>query len=133
MSEALSPDTGECLRLWLRSLSAVAAITSTRIGITMTGSAPAIRLLNLNDAEAAPGGATTARWSVECWGTGGGAADDGTSGLLARTVRQYMPEFVGVWNGARVSGGSALRTYRQDDPTTQRPRHIVEVAFIVHP
>lgn len=133
MTDPLSADTGECLRLWLRSLTAVAAITSTRIGLTLTGPLPAIRYHSVVDLPAgAGGGATAARWAVECWGLAD-APDDGTSGLLARTVRASAPDFVGVWGGARVAGAAATNISRQDDPTTGRPRHIVELAFIAHP
>jgi hypothetical protein len=134
VTRPLSPDTGEMLRLFLGSVTSVTAIAGTRIGLSLTGAQPAIRLHQVAEVPVGDeGGVTEARWTVECWGAGGGAVDDGTSGLLARTVRSALPDFVGVWGGARAAGATPGPVSRQDDPTTGRPRHIVEVAFLASP
>jgi hypothetical protein len=135
-ADALSPDTGESLRLWLRSEAEVTAMVggaaTPRIGITLTGSDPAIRLAQVGRGSNLGGGAVSARWQVECWGKAS-TPDDGTTGQLARKVMRLAPEFVGVWGGATISGAAADPPYSQPDPTTGRPRHIVEVSFIAAP
>lgn len=134
MSDPLSPDDGEALRLWLRSETTVTAVVGTRIGITLTGSEPAIRLAPIGGRNLG-GGAVSARWQVECWGRAN-TPDDGTTGALAREVMRLAPNFVGTYATtppARVSGAAADKPYSQPDPTTGRPRHIVEVSFIATP
>jgi hypothetical protein len=132
VAEPLEPDTGEVLRLFLASKAAVTAITGTRIATSLTGTQPAIRYVLLT-AVPLGGGAVSAVYQVECWGRGGGQADDGTSDLLARNVISVAADMTGTIGAATVSGGAARRMLRQDDDATGRPRNIVEVAFVATP
>jgi hypothetical protein len=128
----LEPDTGEVLRLFLATVPGVTAITGSRIATSLTGTQPAIRYVLLT-ATPLGGGAVAAVYQVECWGTGGGAADDGKSDLLARNVISGVADMTGTIGAATVSGGAARRLLRRDDDATGRPRNIVEVAFVARP
>lgn len=132
MADPVSPDTGEVLRLFLRSQSLVTGITGTRVATSLTGTSPAIRYVLVSGGNLG-GGAVWARYQVECWGWGGGKADDGTSDLLARNVISVAPDMNGMIGGARVSGAAAAYHRRADDAATNRPRNIVEVAFTAAP
>jgi hypothetical protein len=131
MSEAVGPDTGEVLRAFLGSKTAITNIVGSRIGIAILGTAPAIRYTLLTNVTIG-GGASTARYQVECWGTEG-APDDGTTDLLARTIISVMRDMNGSIGGATVSGAWADNAMRQDDTTTNRPRHILDIAFTARP
>ena len=131
--DPLSPDAGEALRTWLRSESEVTAITGTRVGLSLTGSEPAIRYALVTGDNRVGAGVGMVRYQVECWGRGGGAPDDGKSLELARIVMRLTPKFCGVFNGATVAGASARYPTSNPDDTTNRPRHIVEVSFIATP
>ena len=130
--ELLAPDGGEALRLAFRAQPTVTAITATRIGLTLTGPDPAIRYALTGTLDHG-GGATSPTYQVECWGRGGGVPDDGTSDLLARTVKSVIPSLVGVYGNARVVGASYGSAYRSDDPTSGRPRTILPVTITLQP
>lgn len=133
MSEALAPDAGEVLRTWLGSVASITAYTGTRIGLSLTGPQVAIRYAQLGQGQYIGGGAFTVRFQVECWGAGDGAVDDGTSDALARTVLSRIDDMNGTIGSVRVAGAAAGYPYRQDDPTTGRPRNIVDVALVMGP
>jgi hypothetical protein len=132
-TERVAPDAGEALRLALRAQPVITAITGTRVGLTLTGSDPAIRYALLPGGRNHGGGAASARLQVECWGRGNGAPDDGTADDLARTVVSVLTGMVGTYGQARVHGVSADAPYRSDDTTTGRPRAIVGVSITVSP
>lgn len=131
--DPLSPDAGEALRAWLGSETEVTAVTGTRIGISLTGSAPAIRYGLITGDNRVGAGVGMVRYQVECWGAGGGAPDDGTSLQLALKVMRLTPKFCGTFAGAKVAGASARYPSANPDTTSNRPRHIVEVSFIATP
>lgn len=133
MTEPKAPDAGEVLRLWLRSLSAITATVGTRVGLSLTGTAPAIRYAQIGPGRNLGGGSISVRYQIECWGAGGGAVDDGTSDNLARTIMSEREGFVGIIGGARVSGADMSYPYRQDDAASGRPRNIVEATFVASP
>lgn len=133
MSDPLAPDAGEILRTWLLSVSDVTAYTSTRVGLSLTGPSVAIRYAQLGAGTYVGGGAFSVRFQVECWGAGDGAVDDGTSDALARKVLSNLPSLSGNIGSGRVAGASAGYPYRQDDPTTMRPRNILTVALVIEP
>lgn len=132
MSDPESPDTGEVLRTWLASVAAVTAITSTRIGLSVTGTQAAIRYSLLGGGDFG-GGAVWARYQVECWGPGNGAPDDGTADSLARKILAAAPTFCGRIGAVDVSGATAAFPYAMDDGETGRARRIVEVSFTARP
>lgn len=116
----------------LRAQPPVTAITGARVGLSLTGTDPAIRYA-LTGGTYLAGGVVTATLQVECWGKGGNTPDDGTADRLARTVLSVIPGLVGDHGPARVAGASAAYPYRSDDPTTGRPRAIVNVTIVVSP
>lgn len=130
--DALSPDTGEVIRTWLRSAPEVVAFVGTRVGLNLSSQSPSIRYA-LVDGDNLGGGAVMVRWQVECWGLGNNAPDDGTAHAMARTVMALVPTMSGLINGAHVSGAWADLPYSADDPVTGRPRDIVEVTFSATP
>lgn len=132
-ADPVGPDTGEVLRLWLRSLTSIQPVVGSRIALTLTGSSPAIRYASLGAGLAIGGGAVAVRYQIEVWGEGNGTADTGAANNVARTIVSETPGFVGIIGGARVSGASATAPYEQPDPVTNRPRSIVEIAFIASP
>lgn len=131
--EPVGPDTGEVLRLWLRSLTSISSTVGTRISLTLTGSDPAIRYASLGPGTTLGGGAVAVRYQIECWGIGNNTPDTGAANNVARTIVSETPGFVGIIGGARVSGASAASPYESPDPVTNRPRSIVEIAFIASP
>lgn len=131
--DPLEPDAGEALRAWLGSETEITAVTGTRIGISLTGSDPAIRYALVTGDNRVGAGVGIVRYQVECWGKGAGAPDDGTSYSLARKVMRLVPKFCGTFAGATVSGASARYPTSNPDTTSNRPRHIVEVSFIATP
>jgi hypothetical protein len=133
MADPLPPDAGEVLRLWLRSLSSISATVGTRIGLGLSGPAASIRYAQIGPGTTLSGGAGAYQFQIECWGTGGGADDDGTADLLARRIASAAPDMVGIIGGATVSGAAAQFPYRADDDATHRPRSIVEITFVVTP
>lgn len=130
--ERVSPNAGEALRLALRAQPTVTAICGTRIGLTLTGTDPAIRYV-LTGGDYYGGGAASARLQVECWGRGGQVPDDGTADNLAATVVSVLTGMVGTYGDARVHGVSAAYPYRSDDATSGRPRAIVNVTITLSP
>ena len=133
MSDPLTPDAGETLRLWLRSLSSISADVGTRIGLSLTGPAVAIRYAQVGPGDNLGGGGAAYAFQIEAWGAGGGVPDDGTADRVARRIASEAPGFVGIIGGGRVSGASARMPYRADDNDTKRPRSIVELTFVVSP
>lgn len=133
MAEPLSPDGGEALRVWLRSLTSIAPTVGTRVGLTLTGTAPAIRYAQIGPGANLSGGAAAYAYQIEVWGPGGNVADDGTTDTVARRIVSETPGFVGIIGSATVNGASARMPYRADDPETARPRSIVEVTFVIAP
>ena len=132
-ADPVAPDTGEVLRLWLRSLTSIQPVVDTRIGLTLTGPAPAIRYASLGPGVNLGGGAVAVRYQIECWGAGGDTPDTGVANNVARTIVSETPGFVGIIGGARVSGASSGAPYERPDPVTNRPRSIVEIAYIASP
>lgn len=126
--EPMSADAGEALRLFLSSMDTIKADTGSRISLSLTGDAPAIRYALLGHVPLGPG-AGSSRFQVECWGRGGGVVDDGTASRLARAVIAAVPHLFGVWAGANVAGAAVSNAYTSADVTTGRPRVIVEVVF----
>lgn len=131
MTDALLPDPGEQFRTWASGRTAITAITGTRIGISLaTGTAAAIRYAVAGGGYDAPG-AGSPLLQVECWGKSG-SPDDGTAWLLARTVIAELPTFLGDFAGGLVAGAAAEYPFASPDPTTSRPRVIVQVRFVSH-
>jgi hypothetical protein len=84
-------------------------------------------------------GQSLPRVQVECWGRGGTAGggapvDDGTASQLARTVLADLPT-----GGVSVSGGVVAgawadgHPFESDDPSTGRPRWIVQLRLDLFP
>jgi hypothetical protein len=132
VSDTESPDTELVLRTWLSTLTTVVAITSTRIGLMLTDLEPAIRYALLGGGYVG-GGAVWAQYQVELWGAGDGNQDDGTADSLARKILAATPTFTGWIGGATVSGASASYPYAMNDPTTNRPRRIIQLTFTATP
>lgn len=124
-------DPGEALRTFLRSRTAVTAVTETRIAISLSSSEPSIRY------SLAAGHAAYAEhdplFLVECWGRGN-APDDGTAHRLALAVAEEVEPMRGSWGGCWVAG-AAVEGGPTDspDPQTSRPRALLTVRLHAYP
>lgn len=124
-------DPGEALRTFLRSRTAVTAITGTRISIALSSSEPSIRY------SLAGGRAAYAEHDplvlVECWGRGN-ATDDGTAKRLGLEVAEAVETFRGSWGGCWVAGASVEGGPTDSpDPQTERPRALLTVRLHTYP
>lgn len=131
-ADILAPDTGEVLRAFLLSQTAVTDVAGQRIGLNLTSNSPSIRYA-LVTGDNYGGGAVMVTWQVECWGWGDNAPDDGTCHRLALTVMSLAPAMAGQLGGAYVAGASASMPRSADDPLTGRPRDVVEITFSATP
>jgi hypothetical protein len=127
--DALLPDPGELLRVFLLGQPAVTAIVGDRISVALSSGEPSIRYAMV---AGNPDGYAVASplMQVECWGRAG--TDDGTSSLLARTVVAVVPGMYGDFVGGRVAGGAAENWFPSRDPVTERAREIVHVRLLDH-
>lgn len=130
MADQLLPDVGEQFRLWALSRPAIVAIVGDRISVKLTGVNPSIRYAVASGTVLAPASGDPLL-QVECWGTAN-AEDDGTASQLARTVIADLPTFIGSWAGGNVAGADAGYPIDSPDPTTNRPRQIVQIRLVSH-
>lgn len=130
MPEPTIPDTGEALRTFLLSLSPVTAIVSDRVSLDLTSSLPSIRYAMVSGFYLG-GGAVMVTWQIECWGPAG--PDDGTCHTLSRAVVSGSRTMRGTYGNAVVSGSWPTVPMPLDDPTTGRPRDIVDLTFSATP
>jgi hypothetical protein len=130
----LLPDPLEVLRLYLvRADSPLRQYVANRVGVTLTGGEPAIRLTENGGTVGQGEGQPVVL--VECWGRSN-VPDDGTASRIARELAADVEgtRMRGWWAdgfcaGAAVDGGIS----DSPDPTTRRPRKLLTVRLVTTP
>jgi hypothetical protein len=129
--DALLPDPGELLRVFLLGQPAVTAIVGDRISVALSSGEPSIRYRLVTGSDGMPE-EDHPQLQVEAWGRSG-EPDDGIASLLLRTVRATLPDFRGQFGDAWVANAYVtVAPYRADDPETGRPRLIVQIRMLTY-